>query len=938
MAASTIEVLLKFTGDPRNAKDAIAQVRADLTKSAQDQVSSARNANRQVATEARNQTRNLEREERQRVRASESLQRQRSAALIAEWRRQEREAARSAKQIADNQIRESRRAADAQLREAKRWAGIVPQGTGSGSSSSLLAGAAGGIAALVGISAISEIRQGAAAWFEYSSKLEATRIAFTTMLGSAQAASAHLEELQQFALTTPFEFSDLVDASQRMQALGFNAQQVVPILTDVGNAVAAAGGGSERLDRVVLALSQIQSKGKVATQELNQLAESGIPAFKILTEATGKSRAEIAKLVEEGRISSKFFLDAFQKFSQANFGGLMEKQSRTAIGALSNIKDAVLQLSDRAFEPLFTMISDGLSSIAKDLQTNQSSWEAWGRTISTSVATNVRGIVSLVSEIKNLDRQIAESLNLPALQAAVKQAGEAQQQSTQSQLAIALALISQLRGQIAGGVPGGKPQRFEDTGEFAIAGSVPSPLPPSPAEKPTEKKLGEKGPDPARTAQRIAEITLGITVDGLNAEEAAVRRSLARREIDFETYVAKLEALESLRQIKILSGLRLEAEEAEKLRDSNQKTIQLKEIDKKLEQEKNRHTQFGNRLDDERLDLTRQIIDFIEKQNREIANAIVKTGEFVGQVDDLVRSLAEQGVELSKTQEHWLRFNATLADSREGVKKMLDLMRELTDAVPAPGGPVPGLTPQQLEGNILTPQQQQGLGLPPAETLDALVRLATEAGGVFGGLGTIISNTFNLGASGAVAFADTLSSAFGQVAQAVGDAVHAFVLFGTVEGGFKKFAAEVIASLAAQATVQALFQFAQGLAWLALNFFFPNPQYALAATTAFASAAAFGLIAGVTVPLGRAIAGNSFSQAGAGSSGGGGGGSTSTSSRATGSSQPATVEFDRRAANQQAITVMVNIKRDEGSIVDAVVQDANSGGRIRKLIQSEIVS
>lgn len=915
-AASTIEVLLKFTGDARSGKAAIDQMRAEFAKSAQDQVSSARSANRQVATEARNQTRNLEREERQRVRVSESLQRQRSAALIAEWRRQEREAARSAKQIADNQIRESRRAADAQLREAKRWAGIVPQGTGSGSSSSLLAGAAGGIAALVGISAISEIRQGAAAWFEYSSKLEATRIAFTTMLGSAQAASAHLEELQQFALTTPFEFSDLVDASQRMQALGFEARQVVPILTDVGNAVAAAGGGSERLDRVVLALSQIQSKGKVATQELNQLAESGIPAFKILTEATGKSRAEIAKLVEEGRISSKFFLDAFQKFSQANFGGLMEKQSRTAIGALSNIKDAVLQLSDRAFEPLFTMISDGLSSIAKDLQTNQSSWEQWGRTISTSVATNVRGIVSLISEIKNLDRQIAESLNLPALQAAVKQAGEAQQQSTQSQLAIALALISQLRGQIAGGVPpGGKPQRFEDTGEFAIAGSVPSALPPSPAEKPTEKKPGEEGSDPARTAQRIAEITLGITVDGLNAEEAAIRRSLARREIDFETYAAKLEQLESLRQIKILSGLQLEAEEADRLRDSNQKTIQLKEIDKKLEQEKNRHTQFGNRLDDERLDITRQITDFIEKQNREIANAIVKTGEFVGQVDDLVRSLAEQGVELSKTQEHWLRFNATLADSREGVKKMLDLMRELADAVPAPGGPVP-VTPEQEAGNVLSPEQDAALQIEVFGHVIEQLSLWEEA------MASLKSQM--------VDFSDFLGSTFidslNGIAGALAEGVASWALYG---GSFAKAMKQALAALgakiAAEAIMMAAIHAAYAIGSLAFGDFGAAAKHAIAA-------AKFAAIGGVAALATRAIAGNDFASSGnnATSSAGSDRGAPRASS-----AQPRTQEFDRNTRNEQSIVRELTFKVKGDAVIDKWVEDFHLNGRTRVTIMSE---
>src|SRR5262245_42714362 len=77
--------------------------------------------------------------------------------------------------------------------------------------------------------------------------LEQSKIAFTTMLGGAQQADAFLQQLQQFAANTPFEFPDLVTASKRMLAFGFQSQQVVPLLTAVGDAVAAVGGGAETI-------------------------------------------------------------------------------------------------------------------------------------------------------------------------------------------------------------------------------------------------------------------------------------------------------------------------------------------------------------------------------------------------------------------------------------------------------------------------------------------------------------------------------------------------------------------------------------------------------------------------------------------------------------------------------------------------------------------
>lgn len=245
----------------------------------------------------------------------------------------------------------------------------------SGSMLSLRDIAAGVFAGFSISAAVSQIQQAASAVLTFKSNLETSQIAFTTMLGSIDLANQHLKELQQFALTTPFEFEGLVDASKRMQAMGFEARQIIPILTDVGNAVAAVGGRRDTLDRVVLALSQIQAKGKVAAQEMNQLAEAGIPAWRLLAETLGVSRAEAIKLAEEGKISGKVFLDAFQKFSQTNFGGMMEKQSRTFAGAMSNIKDVLLQTAGTAFDPLFRNISQITDRMAQELASGKPTLE-----------------------------------------------------------------------------------------------------------------------------------------------------------------------------------------------------------------------------------------------------------------------------------------------------------------------------------------------------------------------------------------------------------------------------------------------------------------------------------------------------------------------------------------------------------------------------------
>lgn len=109
---------------------------------------------------------------------------------------------------------------------------------------------------------------------------------------------------------------------------------------------------------------------------------------------------------------------------------------------------------------------------------------------------------------------------------------------------------------------------------------------------------------------------------------------------------------------------------------------------------------------------------------------------------------------------------------------------------------------------------------------------------------------------------EALSQTFGQVAQAVGSAVKSFVLFGTAGGSFRKFAAEVIASIAQMSVVQAVFELAQGLAMSALFWFTGNPKYAKSATEHYVAAAVFGGIGAVASGAGRAVAGNQFQDGG----------------------------------------------------------------------------
>lgn len=198
-------------------------------------------------------------------------------------------------------------------------------------------------------------------------QLEQAQVAFTTLLGSAEAARTFLGDLATFVQTTPFELPGLIKASQQLMAYGFAAEEVVPLLTAVGNATAALGMQQEGIDRIVRALGQMQTRTVVASQEMLQLTEAGIPAWQILANAMGVSVGEAMEAVERRLVDARFFLAAFTEYTEQRFGGMMAAQSRTLLGALSNIRDASVQLA-QAFEPVFAVIRDRVVAFADLLQ------------------------------------------------------------------------------------------------------------------------------------------------------------------------------------------------------------------------------------------------------------------------------------------------------------------------------------------------------------------------------------------------------------------------------------------------------------------------------------------------------------------------------------------------------------------------------------------
>lgn len=173
-----------------------------------------------------------------------------------------------------------------------------------------------------------------------ASDLEQTTISFTTMLGSAEKANIFVRDLVDFAKRTPFELRGLQDASKQLLAYGFAQNEVIPNLKALGDI--AAGVGMDKLPNLILAFGQVRAATKLTGGDLRQFSEAGVPLLAQLAENFHKTAGEIQEMVSKGKIGFADVQKALMDMSKegGRFNNLMDNQSKSLGGMISNLKDA----------------------------------------------------------------------------------------------------------------------------------------------------------------------------------------------------------------------------------------------------------------------------------------------------------------------------------------------------------------------------------------------------------------------------------------------------------------------------------------------------------------------------------------------------------------------------------------------------------------------
>ncbi len=232
------------------------------------------------------------------------------------------------------------------LRTASNETKSFSSGLG-GINASFLKVATGATAALGAIAGVSSALGAISKGVQLAAEAEKTALAFEVLLGSAEEAKTLLSQLEQFAIETPFSQDEVIQSARGLANAGVETDQLREKLRQLGDISAGTG---QSINEIALIYQQVANKGKLANEELMQLAERGVPVYDALAQVLGVTKAEVMDFATKGKLGLAEMDAALQQMtgSGGKFHNLSQRLSQTTAGLWSSMQDGV----DKALKEL----------------------------------------------------------------------------------------------------------------------------------------------------------------------------------------------------------------------------------------------------------------------------------------------------------------------------------------------------------------------------------------------------------------------------------------------------------------------------------------------------------------------------------------------------------------------------------------------------------
>lgn len=190
---------------------------------------------------------------------------------------------------------------------------------------------------------------------------------------------------------TAYGLADAATTAATAVAAGIQpGQELTKYLTLTADAATIAGIGMNEMGSI---MNKVTTGGRAMTENLNQLADRGIPIFTWLQEEYGVTADALREMVSRGEVDAT----TFRRVIEENIGGAAQESGESIRGTFNNMIAAVGRLGAAFLGPGFGSAKDALGSITEGVDG-----------LTDKVGPAVEGVLDLIRKFGDLPTPVKD--------------------------------------------------------------------------------------------------------------------------------------------------------------------------------------------------------------------------------------------------------------------------------------------------------------------------------------------------------------------------------------------------------------------------------------------------------------------------------------------------------------------------------------------------
>lgn len=206
-----------------------------------------------------------------------------------------------------------------------------------------------GVAAAGATAAVGALTLALTSGFERLKAIDNARFKLKALGNSTEEVNAIMASATESVKGTAFSLDKAANTAASAVAAGIKpGKDLTKYLSTAADAAAVAGTS---LDDMGSIFNKVQTNGKAYTDDLQQLADRGLPIFKWLQEEYGVTGEALSKMVEDGKVDAQTFQAAIEE----HIGGASKQMGQSLEGSIENMKASIARLGANFLAPILGM-------------------------------------------------------------------------------------------------------------------------------------------------------------------------------------------------------------------------------------------------------------------------------------------------------------------------------------------------------------------------------------------------------------------------------------------------------------------------------------------------------------------------------------------------------------------------------------------------------